>query len=91
MAVAVALNGTVATGMGPRTASRFFERGAAGWALTGTIAVQYATSSVSTTVYLRATGKPFSNRTCVPPYQQFRKLGWRLDAGRHHRRAALRL
>jgi len=73
--VAVALNGTVAT-VWTADGIRVFERGAAGWALTGTIAVQYGYvfRIDDGSIYVRQES-PFSNRTCVPPYQQFRKLG----------------
>ena len=70
------LSGTVAT-----TASvdniKVFERGAAGWALTGTIAVQYGQvfRIEDGSIYVRKEDPPFSNRTCVPAYQQFRKVG----------------
>jgi len=71
----VMLNGTVAT---TRSVDgiKVFERGAAGWALTGAITVQnsFVFRIEDGSIYVRQED-PFSNRTCVPPYQQFRKLG----------------
>ena len=70
----VMLNGTVAT---TRSVDgiKVFERGAAGWALTGAITVQnsFVFRIEDGSIYVRQED-PFSNRTCVPPYQQFRKV-----------------
>jgi hypothetical protein len=72
---AVTLNGTVAT---IRAADdiKVFERGVAGWALTGTIPVEFGHvfRIEDGSIYVRQES-PFSNRTCVPAYQQFRKVG----------------
>jgi hypothetical protein len=71
---AVLINGTVATVTSPE-AIRVFERGAAGWALSGTIVVQYGAAFriEDGSIYVRQ-GDPFSDRTCRPPYRQFRKV-----------------
>ena len=87
---AVMLNGTVAT---VRAADniKVFERGAAGWALTGTINDRVRRRlPYRRRLYLRATGRPLQQshlRAAVPAVSQSE---WHLDAGRHHRRAALR-
>ena len=70
---AVWLNGTVAA-INAADGIKVFERGAAGWALTGTIAVQYGYvfRIDDGSIYVRQEG-PFG-RTCESPYQQFRKV-----------------
>jgi hypothetical protein len=71
----VHLDGNVATVRDYPDGIQVFERGAAGWAWSATIAVQF--SQVfrvdDGSIYVREED-PFSNRTCVPPYQQFRKV-----------------
>ena len=72
---AVMLNGTVATVRAADGIIKVFERGAAGWALTAPSRSSSATSSVSKTALSTCDSEdPFGNRTCVPPYQQFRKV-----------------
>ena len=69
----VMINGTVAT-TSSADGFRVFERGAAGWALSGTITIPSTRvfRIEDSSIFARQDGR--TNRDCVPPFQQFRKV-----------------
>jgi len=71
---AVMLNGNLATTSGYPAGIKIFERGATGWALTGTIPIElgHVFRIEDGSIYVRQ--EQISIPSCSPPYQQFRKV-----------------
>ena len=71
---AVMLNGNLATTSSYPGGIKIFERGAAGWAVTGTIPIElgHVFRIEDGSIYVRQ--EQISIPSCSPPYQQFRKV-----------------